>query len=174
MTLNIYFGRVHPNKHAFTAKAAWADFKRGLFPTCQVKVAGFYQSCPPDSRPRPRRPRRPSPRSHSGHCRASFASSRSQWALPGFICDCQTAEGTAGPQLRVPDRSGHCRASAATARSQWALPGFSRDCKIAVGADCQIAVGAAGLQPRLPDRSGHCRASAASARSQRALPDFNP
>eukprot|EP00435_Cladocopium_sp_Y103_P075303 s223_g56.t1 len=25
MTLSIYFGRVHPNKHAFTAKAVWAD-----------------------------------------------------------------------------------------------------------------------------------------------------
>eukprot|EP00435_Cladocopium_sp_Y103_P072000 s103_g39.t1 len=105
----------------------------------------------------------------SGHCRASSASARSQWALSDFSCDCQIpvgtagfsrgcqiAVGTAGLQPRLPDRSVHCRTSAANARSQWALP-----------------VGTAGLQPRLPDRSGHCRTLAATARLQWAVPDFN-
>eukprot|EP00435_Cladocopium_sp_Y103_P075400 s444_g57.t1 len=87
----------------------------------------------------------------------SSASSRSQWALPDFSPEHQIAVGTAGLQLRAPDRNGHCRTSAATARSQWALPDFSRD--------CQIAVGTAGRQPRPPDRTGHCRTSAATARS---------
>eukprot|EP00435_Cladocopium_sp_Y103_P064542 s501_g26.t1 len=93
----------------------------------------------------------------SGHCRASSASSRSQWALhlpapdrsgmPDFICQLQIAVGTTGlwphcqitvgPQ-RLPDRSGHRRTAAATARSQWALQDFSRD--------GQIGMGIAGLQ----------------------------
>ena len=58
----------------------------------------------------------------SGHCRASTATSRSQWALPNLNRDFQTAVGTAGPQPRLPDRSGPCRTSTATSRSQWALP----------------------------------------------------
>ena len=45
----------------------------------------------------------------SGHYRASTASARSQWALPGLDSKCQIAVGTAGPQLQ-------------SARSQWALP----------------------------------------------------
>eukprot|EP00435_Cladocopium_sp_Y103_P030868 s2643_g7.t1 len=60
-----------------------------------------------------------------GHCRTSSASSRSQWALPDFICQQQIAVGTAGLHLPAPDRSGHCRTSSASNRSQWALPDFS-------------------------------------------------
>ena len=115
-----------------------------LFPTCQVRVVRFYQSCspprpppplPPPSPHSPPPPRSPDP---SGHSRTSTASSRSQWALPGLNCELQIAVGTAGPQT-------------ATSRSQWALPDLNRD--------FQIAVGTAGPQPRLPDRSGHCRTS---------------
>eukprot|EP00435_Cladocopium_sp_Y103_P012584 s55_g3.t1 len=119
-------------------------------------------------------PRLPAP-NPSGHCRTSSASSRSHWALLDFICQLQSALGTAGLQRRLPDssagrqprlpdRSGHCRTSAATARSQWAMPGFSGDRESAIGTtdcsrDCQISVGTAGLHGPAPDRSGHCRTS---------------
>eukprot|EP00435_Cladocopium_sp_Y103_P032362 s602_g8.t1 len=136
----------------------------------------------------------------SGHCRTSSASSRSQWAVPDFICQLQIEDpsDTAGLHLPAPDRSGHCwtssassdrsghcRTSSASFRSQWALPDFSREPQIAVGqlrsqwalpdfiCQLQIAVGTAGLQPRAADRSGHCRTSAASRRSQWALPDIS-
>ena len=94
------------------------------FPTCQVRVVRFYQSCSPlllrllrlltrrlllavqipvgTAGPQPRLPDR------SGHCRTSTATSRSQWALPDLNRDFQIAVGTAGPQPRLPDRSGHC------------------------------------------------------------------
>ena len=94
-----------------------------FFPTCQVRVVIFYQSCsPPPPPPHPPPPRPPPPRSPdpSGHCRTSTASCRSQWALPDLHRELQIAVGTAGP--RLPDRSGHCRTSTATSRSQWALP----------------------------------------------------
>jgi len=99
----------------------------------------------------------------SVHCRASTASSRSQWALH------------AGPQPRAPDLSAHCRTSTVSSgsqtstagiaagfhprapdlsgRSQWALPDFNRELQISVGTAC--------------------RTSTASSRSQWALPDFN-
>ena len=136
-------------------------FQRGryttiyFFPTCQVRVVRFYQSCSPPPSPPPPSPLRPPPRSPdpSGHSRTSTANSRSQWALPDLNRDFQIAVGTAGPQPRLPDRSGHCRTSTATSRSQWALPDLNRD--------FQIAVGTAGPQPRAPDPSGHCRTSTA-------------
>ena len=108
-----------------------------LFPTCQVRVVRFYQSCspPPPPHPPPPSPPRPPPRS------------------PDPNREFQIAVGTAGPQPRLPDRSGHCRTSTATSRSQWALPDLDRD--------FQIAVGSAGPQPRAPDPSGHCRTSTA-------------
>ena len=105
--------------------------KMTLFPTCQVRVDRFYQSCPrppPPSSPPPPPPRQlqiavgttglhlPAP-DHSGHCRTSSASSRAQWALPDLNHERQIAVGTAGPQRRLPDRSGHCRTSVAPARS---------------------------------------------------------
>ena len=82
-----------------------------LFPTCQVRVVRFYQSCsPPPPRHPPPPPRSPDP---SGHCRTSTASSRSQWALPDLNRELQIPVGTAGPQPRAPDPSGHCRTSTA-------------------------------------------------------------
>ena len=113
--LFMFFFMFWPTKHCF-------------FPTCQVRVVRFYQSCSPPPPPHPPPPpRSPDP---SGHSRTSTASSRSQWALPG-------------PQPRVADRSGHCRTSTATSRSQWALPDLNRE--------LQIPVGTAGPQPRAPD-----------------------
>ena len=154
-----------------------------FFPTCQVRVVRFYQSCSPPPlrllclhcllRLLTRRlllavqipvgtagppPRAPDP---SGHCRTSTAAAdRSD-----LNRDFQVAVGTAGPQPRAPDRRGHCRTSTASSRSQWALPDLNRE--------LQIPVGTAGPQLRLPDRSGHCRTSTATSRSQWALPDLN-
>eukprot|EP00435_Cladocopium_sp_Y103_P023075 s4197_g5.t1 len=75
-------------------------------------------------------PRAPDP---SGHCRTSSASSRSQWALPGFNREPQIPAGTAGLHPRAPDASGHCRTSTASSRFQWALPDFNRELQISVG-----------------------------------------
>eukprot|EP00435_Cladocopium_sp_Y103_P047375 s675_g13.t3 len=72
------------------------------------------------------------------------------------------AVGTAGSQLRAPDRSGHWRRSPASSRSQWALPDVTRE--------RQIEVGTAGPELRTRDPSWHCRTSIASSRAQRALP----
>ena len=155
------------------------DSYASFFPTCQVRVVRFYQSCsPPPPPPHPPPPPRPPPRSPDfsghcrtstasarGHCRTSTASCRSQWALPDLNRDFQVTLLTAGPQPRLPDRSGHCRTSTATSRSQWALPDLNRD--------FQIAVGTAGPQPRLPDRSGHCWTSTVTSRSHWTLPDLN-
>ena len=131
--------------------------QKHLFPTCQVRVVRFYQSCsPPPPPPLPPPPPHPPPPS---------SQSRSQWAQPDLHRELQIPVGTAGPPPRAPDPSGHSRTSTATSRSQWALPDLNRD--------FQVAVGTAGPQPRLPDRSGHCRTSTATSRSQWALPDIN-
>ena len=130
------------------------ETKPWFFPTCQVRVVRFYQSCFFF---------RASSSSISSS--SSSSQSRSQWAQPDLHCERQIPVGTAGPPPRAQDPSGHCRTSTATSRSQWALPDLNRD--------FQIAVGTAGPQPRLPDRSEHCRTSTATSRSQWALPDLN-
>ena len=153
--------------YSYTWLVVWN--MNGLFPTCQVRLVRFYQSCSPPPPPPPPPPPHPPPPPRSPgpsvHCRTSTATSRSQWALPDLNRDFQVAVGTAGPQPRLPGRSGHCQTSTASSRSQWALPDLNRE--------LQIAVGTAGPQPRLPDRSGHCRTSTATSRSQWALPDLN-
>ena len=97
-----------------------------LFPTCQVRVVKFYQSCspppPPPPPPPPHPPLPPGSPDPLMRSRTSNASSRSQWALPDLNRELQIAVGTAGPQPRLPDPSGHCRTPTATSRSQWALP----------------------------------------------------
>eukprot|EP00435_Cladocopium_sp_Y103_P059271 s181_g21.t1 len=85
----------------------------------------------------------------------------SQWALPDLNCERQIAVGTAGPQLRAPDRSGHCRTSTASPRFQWALPDRSQWALPDLNREPQIPVGTARPQPRAPDCSGHCRTSTA-------------
>ena len=85
------------------------------FPTCQVRVSTFYQSCfrlllPPSP---------PAASDCTPNCELQI---RSQLSLPDLNGESQISVGNAGPQLRGPDASGHCRISAASARSQWALP----------------------------------------------------
>ena len=114
------------------------DSYASFFPTCQVRVVRFYQSCSPPPPPHPPPPRPPPPpRSpdFSRHCRTSTASARSQ----DLNRELQIPVGTAGPQPRLPGYTTHCRTSTATSRSQWALPDLNRD--------FQIAVGTAGPQP---------------------------
>ena len=102
------------------------EWPEQFFPTCQVRVVRFYQSCSPPPPPRPPPPPHPPPPPRSPdpsvHSRTSTASSRSQWALQDLNRDFHIAVATAGPQPRLPDRSVHCRTSTATSRSQWALP----------------------------------------------------
>ena len=121
----------HYSNHYWVWFTFQLSFNRVFFPTCQVRVVRFYQSCSPPPPPPPLPPPPPyppPPRSPdpSGHSRtstaSSTASSRSQWALPDLNRELQIAVGTAGPQPRLPGRSGHCRTSTATSRSQWALP----------------------------------------------------
>ena len=140
---------VYPKKHIsmFWGCGAWWSLLWNfgcvlLFPTCQVRVVRFYQSCSP-----------PPPASSSISSSSSSSQSRSQWAQPDLHRELQIPVGTAGPPPRAPDPSGHCRTSTASSRSQWALPDLNRD--------FQVAVGTAGPQPRFPDRSGHCRTSTA-------------
>ena len=144
------------------------------FPTCQVRVVRFYQSCSPPPPPHPPPPSPPPPPPRSPDPNRDFqiavrllllavqiptATSRSQWALPDLHRERQIPAAPAGPPPRAPDPSGHCRTSTATSRLQRALPDLNRD--------FQIAVGTAGPQPRLP------RTSTATSRSQWALPDLN-
>ena len=72
-----------------------------FFPTCQLRVSRFYQSCLlllPFLLPSSFLPR------------IATASSRSQWALPDLNRELQISVGTAGPRPRAPDLSGHGRA----------------------------------------------------------------
>ena len=110
-----FFVKLYFHEHGFRSGGMF-------FPTCQVRVVRFYQSCSPPPPPPPHPPPPPRSTDPSGHSRTSTASSRSQWALPDLNRELQIAVGTAGPQPRLPGRSGHCRTSTATSRSQWALP----------------------------------------------------
>ena len=125
-----------------------------LFPTCQVRVVRFYQSCSPPPPPPPHPPPPPPPRSPdpSGHSWTSTASARSQWALPDLHREqipvgtagppprAPDPTGTAGPQPRLPGRSGHCRTSTASSRSQWALSDLNGqiECQKICQIECQI------------------------------------
>ena len=88
----------------------WMYMQLYFFPTCQVRVSRFYQSCmPPTSA-------FISSSSTSAASTSSTASSRSQWALPGLNRERKSSVGTAGPQPRALDLSGHCRISTASAK----------------------------------------------------------
>ena len=101
-----------------------------LFPTCQVRVVGFYVSCPPSSSsfpssPSPSSPSSPCPRPTSlCHLLRQLyvARCRSQWAAPDLIKEGQIAVGSAGPQQGGSDRSGRCRTSTGSSRAEWAAP----------------------------------------------------
>ena len=61
-----------------------------LFPTCEVRVVGFYQS----------------------------SSQKDLLLFPSFpSCKCLIAVGATGPQPQVPDRSGHYRSSTQNTQS---------------------------------------------------------
>ena len=104
----------------------------------------YFLLLPPPSSSFLRIASRSSCQAFSGHCRTSTMTSRSDWALPDFNpelkisvgsqlevpdlsgaaanCELPISMGTAGPQLRTPDRTVHCRTVTASCRSQWALP----------------------------------------------------
>ena len=124
-------------------------YRIGLFPTCQVRVVRFYQSCPsPPSPPPPPILSPPllllclansspisSPTSaRSGHCWTSTAGSQSEWARLDLNRQVLSAVGTAGPQPPGSERSGRWT-STASFRAQWAP------------LDLQSSVGTAGPQP---------------------------
>ena len=71
-----------------------------FFPTCQVRVVRFYQSCssllPPSPPPSPPPPLHPLP-CPLPPCQL-FANFRMQWALLDLNCKGLSALGTAGPQ----------------------------------------------------------------------------
>ena len=76
-----------------------------LFPTCQVRVVRFYQSCssppPPSSSPPPSPPPLPPLPCPLPPCQLFaklFANFRTQWALLDLNCKGLSALGTAGPQ----------------------------------------------------------------------------
>ena len=88
-----------------------------FFPACQVRVVRFY--APPSPSPSsPPSPPSPSPRG------TSSASPRSQWALPGPICQPSIAVGLAGRHLPALDRSGPRRASTGKSLSAVGLAGL--------------------------------------------------
>ena len=115
------------------------------FPTCQVRVVRFYQSCssPSPSSPSPPPPLHPLPGPLPPlpcplpPCQLFaklFANFRAQWALLDLNCRLPIWVGTAGPQPQGSERSGHrwtstwdLRSSVGTAgpqpgtlRAQWA------------------------------------------------------
>ena len=107
-----------------------------FFPTCQVRVARFYQRCCPP-------PPASASTSASDSASASTACSRSQWALLDLNRELQSSVGTAGPQPRAPDLSGHCRTSTTSSRSQRALPDLNH-----------MSVGTARPQRQAPELNG--------------------
>ena len=71
-----------------------------FFPTCQVRVVRFYQSCSSPPPPSPPPPLHPLPCSLPP-CQLFaklFANFRTQWALLDLNCKGLSALGTAGPQ----------------------------------------------------------------------------
>ena len=115
-----------------------------FFPTCQVRVVRFYQSCsprpppapppplpPPPVSPRPCLHQLPRPLPPCQLVANLFANCRAQWALLDLNCRLPIWVGTAGPQPPGSERSGHRWTSVPTAvgtagpqpgtfRAQWA------------------------------------------------------
>ena len=96
-------------------------YRIGLFPTCQVRVVRFYQSCssppsppppppllsPPPVSPRPCLHQLPHPLPPCQLVANLFANFRAQWALLDLNCRLPIWVGTAGPQPPGSDRGGH-------------------------------------------------------------------
>ena len=103
--------------------------QRYLFPTCQMRVVRFYQSCsspslsspppPPPLHPLPGPlPPLPCPLPPCQFFAKLFANFRAQWALLDLNCRLPIWVGTAGPQPQGSERSGHRWTS--TSGAQWA------------------------------------------------------
>ena len=85
-----------------------------FFPTCQVRVVRFYQSCPspcPPSSPR----------------RTSTSAIHPQCLLPDLNHDHMLAVFAAGPQPRAHAPSVRCRTSTTITRAQCSLPDLNHD-----------------------------------------------
>ena len=85
----------------------YCNMSRVLFPTCQVRVVRFYQSCssppppppsPPPRSPPPPLPPLPCPLPPCQLFAKLFANFRTQWPLLDLNCKGLSALGTAGPQ----------------------------------------------------------------------------
>ena len=131
-----------------------------FFPTCQVRVVRFYQSCsphppsppplaPPPVSPRPCLHQLPRPLPPCQLVANLFANFRAQWALPDLNCRLPIWVGTAGPQPPGSERSGHRWTSTAGFRAQWPQPGTFRAQWAPLNLNCRLPspVGTAGPQP---------------------------
>ena len=158
-----------------------------FFPTCQVRVVRFYQSCllPPACLPAFRSclPLLPSASAsclllvllvllvqlrsaiHSVSCRTSTTTIPAQCSLPDVNHDHPRPVFPAGPQPRVSTPSVPCRTSTTTIPAQCSLPDVNHD--------HPRPVFPAGPQPRVSTPSVPCRTSTATSRSQWTLPDLN-
>ena len=132
-----------------------------FFPTCQVRVVRFYQSCLLPSAPAfrfrllPRPPRPPRPTAiRDPHC-----------SVPDLNHDHPCSVFPAGPQPRPSTPSVPCRTSTTTIHAQCSLPDLNRE--------HPRPVFPAGPQPRVSTPSVPCRTSTATSRSQWTLPDLN-
>ena len=88
-----------------TKAPGWWFGTFGLFPTCQVRVVRFYQSCssppppsPPPRSPPPPLPSLPCPLPPCQPFAKLFANFSTQWPLLDLNCKGLSALGTAGPQ----------------------------------------------------------------------------
>ena len=139
-----------------------------FFPTCQVRVVRFYQSCLP--------PSAPSAPSAPPAFRLACSSSSSprpprptairdpQRSLPDLNHDHPRPVFPAGPQPRPSPPSVPCRTSTKTIRAQCSLPDLNHD--------RPRPVFPAGPQPRVSTPSVPCRTSTASIHAKCSLPDL--
>ena len=141
-----------------------------FFPTCQVRVGRFYQSCsphpppppsPPPTPPPPPPPPLPPPPVSPRPCLHQlprplppcqlvanlFANFRAQWALLDLNCRLPIWVGTARPQLPGSERSGHRWTSTAGFRAQWAPLDLNLGPSELSGHRLRSIVGTAGPQP---------------------------
>ena len=157
-----------------------------VFPTCQVRVSRFYQSCFLPSLPPfvpsflplpsflpsflPSLPPSllllPSPSflllPPSSSSSSSAANSRQQWALPDLNRELISVGTALESQISLATAGPPPRAPNLSVHCR-----LNRELQISVGTarESQISLATAGPQPRAPNLSGHSRASTASSRS---------
>ena len=111
------------------------------FPTCQVRVVRFYQSCsphppppaPPSPPPPPPPPPLPPPAVSPRPCLHQLPRPLPPCQLVANLFANFRAAGTAGPQLPASDLSGHGWTSTARFWAQWAPLDLNRQVSSAVG-----------------------------------------